>query len=484
METTSNHIQTQPKSRFKQRAQILAALALSLLVQGAYFFDLVRKQLQVIIERQTALESLKVLAVPGTNYLHHISTVDIFKSSLFYLFLLGIMFAVFLLVSLLIQSFRIRGLYLFLGYIGLVFLLLQDRIASSFLIVLGLSFLCFYLLTMNRSVTFSIKEIILLAILTSLVSGSLYYGSRHKFFLKARDLVLFDTSLGNRIATFYYNHSVLAASLLHPDQGIYMGLIFMDGLKEKRPVYLGQGVFLSGDKKVKEAADYQLVRENGGLYLVGRYGNRADIGELNAKDIEEAARNLFHMKGFLLLNRAALYFFPAGCLILCLAFLKFFSSSRILFSLVSVGAASVLAAFILIVSLTGTGTLKEDIKGIALPKDALAIAYHLFHQREIPSSYLPVIEKMTRSESISLRYWGAYLLGRLKQPSPNPKQLLALLKDPSLNVRYTAAQSLYRILGKKSLNPLIVGLLKDPSWYVRCKIFSIFLKAGMIPSPA
>ncbi|MBN1106422.1 MAG: HEAT repeat domain-containing protein, partial [Deltaproteobacteria bacterium] len=94
-----------------------------------------------------------------------------------------------------------------------------------------------------------------------------------------------------------------------------------------------------------------------------------------------------------------------------------------------------------------------------------------------------VIRSMARSASPVLRYWGVYLLGILGDKSDADK-VASLLEDPVPNVRYTAAQALYRILKNESLNALVVRLTSDPNWYVRCRVYSLFLEAGMIPSPA
>ncbi len=103
-------------------------------------------------------------------------------------------------------------------------------------------------------------------------------------------------------------------------------------------------------------------------------------------------------------------------------------------------------------------------------------------KKEIPEPYIPVIKKMAGSESTALRYWGARLLG-VAGDKKEAQILINLLADSNLNVRYAAAQSLYVLLKEGSLGHLIRPLFTDPIWYVRCKIFSVFLRAGSIPSP-
>ena len=154
------------------------------------------------------------------------------------------------------------------------------------------------------------------------------------------------------------------------------------------------------------------------------------------------------------------------------------------------GRSEIMAAFsifilvlgILRISLTGNHPPKTvDPKRVNLSEDGLSIAYYLREKNAVPETYVPVVSAMARSESTAQRYWGAYLLGILGDRKFSDT-LLKLLEDPSPNVRYTAGRSFYFVLKNESLNTILVRLLGDPNWYVKCKIFSVFLKAGMMPS--
>ncbi|EFK96816.1 hypothetical protein LDC_1159 [sediment metagenome] len=90
---------------------------------------------------------------------------------------------------------------------------------------------------------------------------------------------------------------------------------------------------------------------------------------------------------------------------------------------------------------------------------------------------------MTQSDSEALRYWGANLLG-MAGDKGEAQRLVGLLEDPSPNVRYTACIALNKLLKQESFQYLAPRLLTDTNWYVRCRVYSIFLKAGQIPSPA
>lgn len=453
-------------------------------LQGSYFYDLVRQQHSWMVQKQTALEAVRVLAVPGTTFLNGIGTPAVFKSSLFYLLLLGCIFLVFMLFSLLFGSPWKRALFLAAGLLALLALTIQDRINVSFPLILCISFASFYLLTLPCRIVFSRKEILLFLLLIIVVSGSLFYGSRHKFFVKARDRVLFDTTLGNRIISFYYTHSPLAASLISPEKGVYEGLVFYEDVKGEKPLYLGEGVFLSGKKELRGAASFVISKTGEKLLIENRHGKTAIIDSIDTKAIHEAMETLFSMKGFLLLNRAALYFFPAGVLCLCLVGVKWLMNDKRAFTLSAIGLGSVLLLFIWSVSLTGNTPPKGDrLKSATLSQDGLSIAHYLDKIKETPEAYRPFVIKMTKSESAVLRYWGANLLGTLGDRH-EAQTLMTLIEDPCLNIRYTAASSLHRLLGEESFRPLLMRLISDPSWYVRCKIFSVFLRAGVIPSPA
>jgi len=317
-----------------------------------------------------------------------------------------------------------------------------------------------------------------------LISCSLYYGSKNNFFVKTRDKVFFDSTLGNKIISFYYTYSPLAASLVSREQGVYQGLIFYEGIKNERFLYLDKGIFLTGKKEVKGSADFVISKQGETFFIKNRYGKAIPIESINISEIEKATGELFSMKGFSLLNKTGLYFFPAGTLILFLMGIKCVTDNKKIFAISSIGIASILVLFIWFISLTGNNPPRDDhLKSVELSRNGLSIAYYLYEKNEIPEPYIPYVKMMTESESLSLRYWGALLLGILGDKK-EAQTLIPLLENPFLNVRYIAAQSLYLLLKEKSFETLLIRLLTDASWYVRCKIFSIFLNAGMIPSPA
>jgi hypothetical protein len=318
-----------------------------------------------------------------------------------------------------------------------------------------------------------------------LVSVSLFFnGSRNKFFLKTRDKVLFDSALGNKIISFYYTYSLLATSLISPEQGIYEGLVIHEDPKNEKFIYLGNGIFLSGKKEAKGSADFVISKQGKGLFITNRYGKETPIESINGREIAKAISQLFSMQGFRFLNKIGLYFFPAGLLILLLIGLKWLTENKKVLLISSTGIASVLVLFIWYVSLTGNHPPEGDaLNSVKVSQDGLSIAYHLIGKKEIPEQYIPIIKMMTQAESPALRYWGAYFLGMVGD-AKEAQTLMTLLADSYLNVRYQAAQSLYWLLKERSFRPLLIRLLKDPSWYVRSKIFSIFLRAGMIPSSA
>ena len=436
------------------------------------------------MERQSALESIKAIAVPGTSFLNNMGSPDILKSSLFYLVLLGMIFLVFMLVSLLFSSPWKRSLFLIAGLLTVIILTIQDRVNLSFSLVMGISFASFYFLTLRCRIVFSLKEVFVLLFFMTLISFSLFYGSKNNFFLKTRDKVLFNTTLGNEINLFYYTYSPLAVSLISQEQDIYEGLIFYEEIKDEKPIYLGNGVFLSGKKEVKGSADFVISKQGKKYFITNRYGRIIPIESLNKEEIGKAISELFTMNGFLFLNRICLYFFPAGLFILFLMGIRWLTDNKKAFIISSTGIASILVLFIWYITLTGNNPPGGDaLKSVELSRDGLAIAYHLYKNQDIPEPYIPIIEKMIESESPALKYWGAYLLGALSDVT-KARILMTLMEDPHLNVRYRAAQSLYWVLKEGSFRPLLIRLLTDSSWYVRCRIFSVFLNAGTIPSPA
>jgi len=461
---------------------IAFAVFLSIFIFGSYFFHLIRQQWLVMVQKQSALEAIKVLAVPGSGYLNSIGTADMFKSAFFYLGILGMLFMVFLLFSLLLASPWKRGVFLIVGLFIIIMLSFHDRINISFPVVVFLSFSSFYLLTLSSGIHLNMKEIITMLCLIVIISISLFYGGKKNFFIKARDKVLFDSAPGRHVVSYYYTHSPLATSLISREKGIYEGLILHEGIKMDKPVYLGNGIFLTNDKAVKGRADYVITNKKGRILMTNRYGRTVILQSIEGQEIDRAIKDLFSMKGFFLLSRIGLYFFPAGLFILCLLGLKWLTRNKKAFFLSSAGLAFILVLCILRISVTGDHPPKTvDPKHVDLSKDGLSIAYYLREKDDIPETYVPVVHAMARSESTVLRYWGAYLLGILGDRKFSGT-LMTLLEDPSPNIRYTAGRSLYSVMKNESLNPLLVRLLADPNWYVRCKIFSVFLKTGIMPS--
>ena len=187
-----------------QKGNILFAISLSIFLYGAYFYNLVRQHLLTFTQKQTALESIKAIAVPGTSFLNSLDNFFTLKSSFFYLSLIGMMLLVFMLIPLFFRSHFLRGIFLLTGLLALIILTLNDRVNISFPFVISLSFASFYLLTLSYRLVFSLKEGLILFLLMILISVSLFYGSGNYFFGKTRDKVFFDTTLGNKIISFYY----------------------------------------------------------------------------------------------------------------------------------------------------------------------------------------------------------------------------------------------------------------------------------------
>lgn len=467
-----------------QKARIFFASLLSLFLQGAFFYYLVKQQFQLFVKKQAALEAIKAIAVPGTAFLNSLGGSGIFKSSLFYLILLGMIFLAFLFLSLLLKRPWTRALFLLIGLLALTFVMKNDRLNLSFPLVICLSFASFYLLTLPCRITFSLREAAILVLLMVVLTGSLYYGTKKKFFLKTRDRVLFGSTLGNHVISFYYTNSTLAAGLISPARGIYEGLVVYGELENEKYVYLGDGLFLSGKKELEGSADFVITRQEKGFFITNKFGKGVPIEAVDGKAINGAINRLFSMGGLVFLSKIALYFFPAGLLILPLMGLRCVTENKKIFIFTSAGLASVLVLFIFYMSATGNHPPRsESLNTVEISREGLSIAYYLQGREDVPEAYFPAIKKMATSDSPALRYWGANLLGRAGV-AKEAKTLMALLSDSSLNVRYEAAQSLYRLLDRRSFVPLLQRLLTDPSWYVRCKIFSVFLRAGMIPSQA
>jgi hypothetical protein len=472
-----------------RRAHIGFALFVSLFLYGAYFYNLLRDQLFASIQTQTVLESLKTLTVPGSNYLKALGGPFILKSALFYLILLGTMLLVFMLFSLLLESRWKRAALLFMGWVAIAVLTLNDGIGVSFSLVVLLSFAAFYTLTQSVHMRFALREIAFLLLLVFVVTLSLHFGSKHRFFLKTRDRFLFDTRIGSQLLSTYYDTSPLATSLiakpLSPSHGSYVGLLFHAGSQGERFIYPGKGVLiLNGDATHRAAADFVIAQEGEQYVMTNRTGKAVALDSLSRDDIGGAIDRLYAMHGFLRLTRLGLYFFPAGLLLLIIFGIRWVSASGSVFFISGASIAAALLLFIWSVTLTGNRLPPEDVlESARLSRHGLALAYYLSSQKTVPETYMTYVQGMCRSESPALRYWGAYLVGRGGDSNEAPT-LIKLMEDPSLNVRYRAAQSLYLLVKEQSFGPLLKRLLTDPSWYVRCKVFSTFLNAGAIPSPA
>lgn len=466
------------------KGRIPLAALVALMLYGAYFYNLVRDQWHTLLQKQAALESIKAIAVPGTAFLKGLGIFALFKSSLFFLFLLGTMFLVFMILALYLSSPLKRAIFLFCGLLFLIIATVNDRVNLSFSLISLLSFTSFYLLTLPCRLRISLRDVLLLALLTLVLSCSLLYGSKHHFFAKTRDKVLFDTALGNAVITFYYTNSPLAASVISPERGVYQGLIHYSETKRDPFVYLGKGLFLTGRKEIQSTADFLIFKTGDGFFIKNRVGEILPLDTISSEEIERATGRLFSMKGFLRLTQAGLYFFPAGILILSIVGLRKLTSQRRVFVITSAGLASLFIGFIWYVSLTGNHPPEgDDIGSAVLSRDGLAIAYYIHQKKVSGGPYIPLIREMAKSDSAALRYWGARLIGGIGDRKES-ETLLTLMQDPCLNVRYVAAISLHRLLRKDSLKPLLTRMITDPSWYVRCRIFSVFLKIGMIPSPA
>jgi hypothetical protein len=410
--------------------------------------------------------------------------MDFFSGSLFYFVLLGTMVLVFLLFSLRFRSPYGRGIYLGMGLAGLGIVTFQDRTNLSFLIVNALAFASFYLLTLHSRTAFTLTDIVVALCMMALLSLSVAYGANHWFFLKLRDRVLFESTLGNAVISFYYRYSPLATGPITPAKGIHQGLILDENIKDEKAYYVGDGVFAVGNKKFESAADFVLTRERETVFLSNRNKKRVALKELSPAEIGKAITSLFDMGGLLRLSRVALYFFPAGVLILCLLILRMCTERKKPFFLFCGALTLFLLSFIWYVTLTGNRPpSRPPTTPESLSREGLPLAYYLFQQKKVPVAYVPAVRWMIQSDSEVFRYWGANLMGMVGDKG-EAQTLIGLLQDVSPNVRYTASISLYKLLGQDSLQYLVPRLLTDTSWYVRCRVYSIFLKAGLIPSPA
>lgn len=462
-------------------ARILPAGLLSISIYSTYFYILMRQQFSLLLQRQSALESIDAITVPGASFLKQMGNPEILNSSLFYLATVGMILLVFMLVSISVGSLRIRAFILLAGILILAGLMAGDRISFSFTLVIVLSFSGFYGLTLRCKISLSLKEALLLMFCIILITISLYYNARHnKFFLKIRDMILFDTSIGNKISSYYYRHSPLAAALISVEQDVYQGLVFFEEIKHDKALHLGRGIFLSGKHAVKTAADFVITRQGKDHFISNRYGHKINIAAMHNDQILSAIEPLFSMKGFLLLNQIGIYFFPAGFLLLALMGIRWFYGKK---TFIITGAALTATLLLIIwhIGLSGSNCPEtEGHRAFKPARDGLASLYCLVHKEEIPEIEPAIIKEMIQADSAALRYWGVYLLG-FQGDTAKSAILVKLLSDPFLNVRYVAAQSLYKLRKKGSFEHLKDRLHKDPSWYVRCKIFSILLSTGMLP---
>lgn len=464
--------------------RISMASLLCIFIHGSFFYYLVRGQLSWMIQKQTTLESIKILTVPGSAFLNNLGWLAPLNGSLFYTILLGLLFLVFLLLSLVFGSRLKRAAFLFIGFLALAVASFGDRVWILFSVVLVLSFGSFFILTLSCRIRFDRKEIAAFILVVLCICLSLFFGSRERFFLKTRDKILFDSSLGNKIISFYYQYSPLAASLVTPDKGIYQGVLFDPGIKDGNVYYVGQGIFVSGNPAIAGTADFTISKQGSGFSLLSRHGKKTFVESMTPKEIEKAIVSLFEMKGFVVLNTIGLYCFPGALLILVTLGIRWLTPSRKVFMISLAILGLVMVSSIWIVSLTGSRIpTPGQLSASDVSARGLDIAYYLDKQKEIPPSFVPVVKGMMQSPSPALRYWGAHLLG-ICGTKDDIGSLTKLLEDPVPNVRYTAAQSLYRLNKTESLNSLIPRLISDPSWYVKCKVYSLFLQAGAIPSPA
>ncbi len=460
---------------------VFLGILLSLVLYQAYFFNLVREELQVLIQRQGALESLNLLGVPGTAFLNDLGVFFVLKSSLFYLVLLGMPLVVLQLFSLRLKRAWLRVVFILAMLSGLIALLHGDRIAFSFPFVTALAWGTFFLLTLGLHIRTSRKDLITLILLGLVVSSALFMGAKQNFFLKTRDRLLFDSHIGDRVVAYYYTYSPLAAAVISPARGVYEGLIFLEDFQAPFH-HLGQGLVLSGNAKAEKAADYVVKEQSNGHEIVNRYGDRTPLPEVNEAEIRRAALSLFSMQGFKTLNHFSLYAFPAGILVLPFLILRLRTGRRKPFVIMSVLIGLGLVVFIGSISLIGTSASgRIQATHPADKGTALSLAYNLHEQREVPDKFIPLVLEFTDSPSTAIRYWGAKLLGYAPPNPEHDKQLLALLEDPSPNVRCAAGLSLHNRLRADSFKLLLPRLLKDPNWYVRCVIFSAFLRSGTIP---
>jgi hypothetical protein len=269
--------------------------------------------------------------------------------------------------------------------------------------------------------------------------------------------------------------------VITPARGVYEGLVFLEGFEDPFH-HMGRGIVLSGNPSVQRAADYVVEQQAGRIELVNRFGDRISIPDTGRKSILRGVYGLFTMNGFKSLNRFSLYAFPAGLILLPFFALRMVTERRGPFLALSLVVGLGLGVFIGAIHLVGHSR-PSTVEGTS-PADldaALGLAYELYQPRDVRENLMPVVQAFARSESTALRYWGAKLLAH-GPGDPDPEEhLIQLLEDPSPNVRYAAGLSLYDLLGKESFEHLLPRLIRDPNWYVKCILFSAFLRSGTIP---
>ena len=153
------------------KRRVLLAFCLFWIIQGTYLYHLVAEQFSWIVQRQTALESLKAVAVPGSLFLKTLGGLTVFKGSLFFLLLLGCMLSVFAAFSLLFESPWIRVSFLAGGLLALLLLTVRDRVNLSFPLIVALSFASFYALTLPCRIRVTWKDVLIVLSLIILISG-------------------------------------------------------------------------------------------------------------------------------------------------------------------------------------------------------------------------------------------------------------------------------------------------------------------------
>lgn len=467
--------------KMNNKLSLCSAIILSLALFSAFFFNLVRDGFLILVQRQTALESLKVFTVPGSSFLNGINSFFIFKSSLFYVLILATLFIVFQLVSMCIKNLKARALFLALGILAISALVYKDRIAISLLFIIFLSFSLFYLITMKISIQISWIDILTMLMLGFIISFSVFLGAKKDFFIKTRDLLLMDSSFGNKVVSFYYQYSPLAVSVITPARGPNGGLLF-DEKFQGPPLHLGNGLILSGNKEVENAADFVARTEQPGMTLVNRFGDSVSLASPNQENIKDGLEQLFSLEGFKRLNKIALYAFPACAFFVFFLVIRVLSQKRIVFVGSALALGSALILLVGVISLTGNKTPSEITSDTLEEKrTALAAAYSLDKKQKLPGDYTQFVQGLASSESAALRYWGAKLLRKSRDNPVHVSILKKLLEDPSPNVRYTAALSLASVIKTRSFEYFIPLLVNDPNWYVRCVVYSVFLKHGKIP---